>query len=158
MTSDTIQLSVIPASAAGLPMRRASGKRRGAAVVEFAIVWPLLFMMTIAVIELGQAMLIYNVLTSAARAGARVGTQPNASSSNVIDAVEDALSHPVSVPLDAVTIQVLVNGVLVDAYRAETEDAVTVLVQAQFQEASWLRIPFLLSGVQLTGRAVMRRE
>lgn len=55
--------------------RRLAGARRddhGAAVVEFALVVPVLFLIIFAVIDFGRALWTMNVLTSGVREGARV--------------------------------------------------------------------------------------
>jgi len=45
---------------------------QGAAMVEFAIVAPLLFMLILGTIDFGRALFVYNNLTNAAREGARL--------------------------------------------------------------------------------------
>ena len=45
----------------------------GAAMVEFAIVAPLLFMLVFGIIDFGRALFVFNNLTNAAREGARFG-------------------------------------------------------------------------------------
>lgn len=45
----------------------------GAAMVEFAIVAPLLFMLVFGIIDFGRALFVFNNLTNAAREGARLG-------------------------------------------------------------------------------------
>src|SRR6478736_8649423 len=82
------------------PSRRLSGARRrarserGTAVVEFALVAPLLFLIVFGVIEFGRVLNAYNQLTQLAGQGARAaavnrnpdGTQIAASSGTVDDA------------------------------------------------------------------------
>jgi Flp pilus assembly protein TadG len=46
---------------------------RGAAMVEFAIVVPLLFTLVFGIVDIGRAYFLYNNLTNAAREGARYG-------------------------------------------------------------------------------------
>lgn len=60
-----------------IPSRRATGgrtgrpARRGAAVVEFAIIAPLFFMLVFGIIEFGRALMVQQILTNASREGAR---------------------------------------------------------------------------------------
>ena len=53
--------------------------RRGQSVVEFALVLPMLLLVLFGITELGRAVMTKNVLTSAAREGARLAivTEPN---------------------------------------------------------------------------------
>ncbi len=51
--------------------RRLVGDRRGAAVVEFALVFPILMLLVFAIIDFARAYYTVNVLASAAREGAR---------------------------------------------------------------------------------------
>ncbi|MDF1501874.1 TadE/TadG family type IV pilus assembly protein [Roseisolibacter sp. H3M3-2] len=53
---------------------RARRDDRGAAVVEFALVVPVLFLIVFAVIDFGRALWTLNVLTSGVREGARAGS------------------------------------------------------------------------------------
>jgi Flp pilus assembly protein TadG len=52
--------------------RRASGTRRGQALVEFALVLPIFILVLVAIVDLGRAVFAYNTLTNAAREGARM--------------------------------------------------------------------------------------
>ena len=49
--------------------RRASGTRRGQALVEFALVLPIFILLLVAIFDLGRAVFAYNTLTNAAREG-----------------------------------------------------------------------------------------
>jgi Flp pilus assembly protein TadG len=62
----------IEASPPRLRSGRRSRSQRGTALIEFALVFPLLLVLTFTVIDLGRAFMIKNVLHTAAREGARV--------------------------------------------------------------------------------------
>jgi hypothetical protein len=53
-----------------LPLRRRS-RSRGQALVEFALIAPLLFLLIIAIIEAGRLVFFYHLINEAAREGAR---------------------------------------------------------------------------------------
>lgn len=53
--------------------RRRPAARRGAAMLEFAIVAPLLVLLLIGIIEYGRFFFLYNALITAVREGARLG-------------------------------------------------------------------------------------
>lgn len=54
-------------------LRQCVAERRGAAVVEFAIIFPLLIILLFGMIDFGRAFFLRNNLVSAAREGARAG-------------------------------------------------------------------------------------
>ncbi len=54
-------------------IRRFHRERDGAAMVEFAIIAPLLFVLIFGIIDFGRVFFLYNNLTNAAREGARLG-------------------------------------------------------------------------------------
>jgi Flp pilus assembly protein TadG len=53
---------------------RAAGEEHGAAVVEFALVVPVLMLLVFAIIDFGRALWTMNVLTSGVREGARAAS------------------------------------------------------------------------------------
>jgi Flp pilus assembly protein TadG len=52
--------------------RRDRHGRTGQALVEFALIFPILILMLVALFDLGRAVFAYNTLTNAAREGARI--------------------------------------------------------------------------------------
>jgi hypothetical protein len=127
--------------------------RRGAAVVEFAIVAPVFFVLIFGMIEFGQAIMVQQVLTNAAREGARV-------------AILDSTTPTASVVRSKVTTYLKnsgINGATVTINPAEPTSAafgepVTVTIQIPFNNISWIPSPWFLKTKTLTARSVMRRE
>ena len=60
---------------------------RGAALVEAAITIPILLLIAVGIFEFGRAYQTWQVLTNAAREGARLAVTPGANSTNVRDLV-----------------------------------------------------------------------
>jgi Flp pilus assembly protein TadG len=54
-------------------LRRFRRDQRGAAMVEFAIIAPLLFALLFGIVDYGRLFFLYNKLTNAVREGARIG-------------------------------------------------------------------------------------
>ncbi len=54
-------------------LRRLAGETRAAAMLEFALVLPILLLIIFGIIDFGRAFYLYNNLTNAAREGARAG-------------------------------------------------------------------------------------
>jgi len=72
---------------------RAPWSQRGAELVEFALVLPILLLVIMGIIDFGFAFQRYQVITNAAREGARVGVLPGYDSADIqarVDAYVEA--------------------------------------------------------------------
>ena len=88
-------------------MGRSIRKRtRGAAVVEAAIVLPLIVLLTFGFIELGWYVNSTHVLHNAARQGARAAVRLENSNAEVQAAVLSALNNAIAVDSNAVTVRI----------------------------------------------------
>ena len=67
--------------------RRSQRVRPGAAAVEFALVAPLLVMLVLGMIEFGRMMMVEQILTNAAREGARKAVLPGVTKTQAESAV-----------------------------------------------------------------------
>ncbi len=130
------------------PQRR---QRRGAATVEFALTAPLLFLIVFGMIEVGQGVLIKQVLSNAARDGARTAMLGNATAEDVRDAVTSYLtasgikSATATVSPDPLTL-------------AQGGDPVTVTVSVPFSSLSWMQKSWYLNDITISAAVTMRRE
>ncbi len=125
--------------------------RRGAAVVEFAIVAPVLLLLILGMIEYGRLVMVQQVITNATREGARQAVLDGATTSGVRTIVNDFLAAS------------RVSGAVVTVTpdppnTAAFGDPVSVAVQVPFSEVSWLPTPMFLSETTLSATTVMRRE
>lgn len=71
--------------------KRLRNKRRGAAVVETAVVAPILILGMLGMMEVGWAFMLRQTVTLAAREGARAGALPGADMNDVQAAVDEAM-------------------------------------------------------------------
>lgn len=134
------------------PCRR---NRQGAAVVEFAIVAPVFFLLILGMIEIGRAVMVEQILTNAAREGARTAVLDGAIASDVKTKVVDYLK---SGGISAATTD-MVSLTPTDPATAANGTPVTVKVDVQFSKVTWLPCPWFISGsTHLTASSVMRRE
>jgi Flp pilus assembly protein TadG len=139
-------------------IRRQDGgrpERRGIAVVEFAVVASLLFLLVLGIIEFGRAMMVLEMLNNAARNGARIGSLNGSATSDVNTAVTNALA---GAGFSGVTTTVQVNSADADASTAVTGDSVSVSVKVPYNNVTWLPTSMFLSGRTLGSYVVMRRE
>ena len=126
--------------------------RRGAALVEFAVIAPIFLTLVGGMIELGRAIVVVQILTNASREGARVaGYSTTTSTSTVTSAVNTFLtSEGVSGATTAISpgsLSSVANGT-----------QVSVTVSIPYSSVSWLPKPFFLGGQTLTATTVMCRE
>lgn len=125
--------------------------RRGAAVVEFAIVAPVLLLLVFGMIEYGRLVMVQQVITNATREGARRAVLDGATTAGVTTIVNDFLAAS---RVSGAVVTVTPNPPSSAAFG----DPVTVSVQVPFSQVSWLPTPMFLSSTTLSATTVMRRE
>jgi len=125
--------------------------RRGAAVVEFAIVAPVFFLLIFGMIEYGRMVMVQQVLTNASREGARKAVLEGVSDSEVQTAVSSYLT---SASISGATVTVTTTA----AVPPDVADSRTVTVTIPFSQVSWLPSPMFLGTTTLTASSTMRSE
>jgi Flp pilus assembly protein TadG len=125
--------------------------RRGTATVELAVTAPVLFLLVFGVIEFGRALTVQQLLSNAARDGARSAILEGATVEQVEATVTSYLAGS-NVPNASVA--VTPNPLT----SAQGGDPVTVSVSVPFTSVSWLPAPWFLGGATLESTVTMRRE
>lgn len=132
--------------------RNENGSRKGAALVEFALVAPIFLILIAGVIELGRAIIVQQLLTNASREGARVaGYDSTTQTSTVSSAVSNYLS---TVSISSATTTVSPNPPSL----AADGQSVSVTVSVPYTQVSWLPNTFFLGGQTLQATSVMCRQ
>lgn len=131
--------------------RRANRRRRGASAVEFAIVAPVFFLVVLGIIEFGRMVMVQQVITNAAREGARIAVLDSATAGRVTSRVNDYLA---AASLPGATVVITPSP----PTSAKFDEPVSVEVRMPFAAASALSKPFMTSGMTLSAKSVMRRE
>ena len=123
--------------------------RRGQSMVEFALVLPILLLVVFGATEFGRAWMTMNIITAAAREGARLAvvTGPD------IDAVNARVTE---VCTAARVVPTVINCVGPDPL--DVEQRVTVTVQTNFRVLSAQVLGPFNGTFPLTAVAVMRHE
>jgi Flp pilus assembly protein TadG len=117
---------VVGVSRWALSMSRRVRSDAGQSLVEFAIVLPVLLALVIGIFEFGRAWNVYQVLTNAAREGARRAVVPTtANEGEVTDVIEDYLE---SAALDGG-----LGDVNIDGFHDGTGTPVSVQVDYPYQ-------------------------
>lgn len=124
--------------------------RRGAALVEFAVIAPLMVLFTLGLIDLGRMTMVKQLLINASREGARAATLPGATTESIHTDILDMLES------SGVTGTVTLNPSLLS--EATPGSNITVTVQAEANSVSWLGNSLFMSGKILRASTTMRRE
>jgi hypothetical protein len=119
--------------------------------VEFAIVAPIFFLLVLGMIEYGRMVMVQQVITNASREGARRAVLDGATTSDVTNTVTTYLSNA---SIEGATVTITPNP----PGDAEFGEPVTVLVQVDFDQVSWLPSPMYLGDATMSATTVMRRE
>jgi hypothetical protein len=133
----------------------------GAELIEFALVLPLLLLVVLGIIDFGFLFQRYEVVTNAAREGARVAVLPGYADSDVVARVNQfltagGLTGPHDAPVVAHPAPVSVSG-----YCAAVT-TVTVTYPHTYSFVGWIAGYFgaggLVAGTSLTATSEMRNE
>ncbi len=130
-------------------MKVRSRERRGSAVVEFAVILPLLLTLLMGIIEFGWVFMVRQTLTNAAREGCRIAVLNTATEDDVATRIREVMA-----PLG------YTEGsgwsFTASAIDAETQD---IAVSASIDVVS-ITGGYILSGegYDLVGRSTMRKE
>ncbi|MCA9161600.1 MAG: TadE/TadG family type IV pilus assembly protein [Pirellulaceae bacterium] len=130
-------------------------KRRGASAVEFAIVAPVFVLLVFGIIEYGRMVMVQQIITNASREGARRAILDGATVAEVETLVSNYLTNT---SVSGASVDVLVNGAGAELNTAENGDPITVTVEIDFSQVSWLPSPMFLGATRMTASSVMRRE
>jgi Flp pilus assembly protein TadG len=132
--------------------------RRGAAVVEFAMIAPLLVFVILGIFEISRGFIVKQTLSDAARKACRTGILPGTSTTTIQNEVNEILTDNGLTPSDA-TITVAVNGSsTTDASSAQQGDKISVKVAIPVAKTFWLTTLFLPSANVESEAIVMMRQ
>jgi Flp pilus assembly protein TadG len=143
--------------ARGRVIRSAGHQRMAAALVEFAVVSPIMFMLILAIFEFGRTFMVMELLTEGARVGCRQAIIEGTSSQQIRDTVTNYLT---GLGINGDTVGVIVSDGVANTVEAATQPAyteMTVKVTVPVTSISWVPNPFFTSGT-LSGQFTMRRE
>lgn len=126
------------------------GMRMGAAMVEFALVAPLMILFTMGLIDIGRMTMVKQLLINASREGARQASLPYATAEGVQADTLQMLSN------SGVTGSVSISPSSLSA--ATAGSTVTVTVAADANSVSWMGSSMFMFGKAVTAATSMRRE
>ncbi len=137
--------------------------RRGAAAVELAIVLPIFFMVVMGIVEFGRAMMVGQLVTNAARHGAREAAIDGSTNSSVTATVKSFVSTSVGVAASDVDVDIVVdpgsgNPDPLDILgNAQPKDICKITVKVPYNKVAYVAGRYL-AGKELKGTCIMRHE
>jgi Flp pilus assembly protein TadG len=134
--------------------RRTHSQRRGASLIEFAIVIPVFILFVFGIVEIGRGLMVTHLLNNAARDGCRQGILGGKSTSE-INAVVDTVLGKQGISGHSTTVKI--NDAVAEASTAQSGDEITVLVRVPASSITWLPGAKYLTG-NLAGQFTLRRE
>jgi Flp pilus assembly protein TadG len=171
MPSESANTATCPAAVGGSPRRRspARPRRRGAAAVEAALVLPVVCMFLFGVLEYGRYVMMMQLLTNAAREGARyamihpaavtiAGTTYGNANSDVTNAVNIAMGGQA---LSSQTISIYLSDTLGNNIgtwtNAQAGQSICVQISGNYVPVVW-KLLQLSSTFPVSVKSVMRSE
>lgn len=125
--------------------------RLGAAATEFAVVAPIMILLTMGMIEVGRMVMVKQMMVNASREGARLGALPGTTNAEVETRVRSELEGS---SLTGVTITVTPANL--SSAAAGTQVKVSLSVSAT--QISWIPNPLFSLSKNITTSTTMRRE
>jgi Flp pilus assembly protein TadG len=138
-------------------------RRRGAVTVEMALILPIFFTVVLGIVEFGRAMMVAQLVTNAAREGARMGSLGNTSNAAVTQSVKDSLVSTAQVSAADVSVTITVTPASGnpspgnEIANCHSRDLINITVKIPFSKVSYLT-PHYLASSNLTGSSAMRFE
>ena len=143
--------------ARGMIPGRGRRLRRATAAVECAVIIPFLALIALGMIEITRAVQVKDILTDAARSGARQAIRPAAANASVTADINNNLTNA-NIPTAYATITILVNGKAVDALTAVKGDQITVKVSVPVTNVGWITPIFFSQSSVESETVVMMRQ
>lgn len=135
------------------PRRRHA--RRGAAVVEFALVLPFIVAAFLGMFEISRAILVKEALGNAAQRACRTASLTGKTNTDVTQDVDDILT---AAGISGYSVTVQVNDVTKDVQTAARNDKVSVKVSVPASKVFWVSTFFIAGTVVESQTVTMLRQ
>ncbi len=132
-------------------------------MVEMALVMPVFVMVSLGIIEFGRALMVANMVTNAAREGARMAVVDGSTNASVEQSVRDFLTTALNVKSGDVTVNISITPATGNTNpnnqcaNAHTRDLINVTAQVPYSKVALIPAKYLQSTI-LHGTSAMRHE
>ncbi|RMF45453.1 MAG: pilus assembly protein [Planctomycetota bacterium] len=130
---------------------RTGNQRRGAATVEFAVIAPIMLVLTLGMMEVGRMVMVKQIMVNATREGARLAILPEVDAAEVQSEVEEQLS---GAGISGATITITPSSLS----SAPAGTPVTVSASIDATSISWVPKPLISLQKTIAASTTMRRE
>ena len=135
------------------PCRAPRRRRSGAVMVEMALTLPIFLLLVFGIIEFGRALMVQQVVTNAAREGARHGVLPGVTTAAAKQKVKDHLAaENLDVPQATITVTPA------ELSTTKTGTMIMVSVSIPYSAVGWVAQPWFVGGTNLKSQCTMRHE
>lgn len=147
-------------------LRRKRQRTRGVAMVEYAMIMPVFLLLFAGIIEFGRAVMVQQVITNAAREGARMAVRPGEDRTTVVSAVNNYLSGArVSASSNVVELEwspdIAVSSpswsTVSTLSSVPSQSAIRMSVSAQSNDVGW-GVGWFLRDRTFQAQVIMRKE
>jgi Flp pilus assembly protein TadG len=132
-----------------------AARRDGVAAVELALLLPLIIVLLLGIWEVGRLIDVNQILTNAAREGARQASTGQNNNASVQQGVVNYLNHA---GIPTANVAITVNDLTTpntDASNATQLDQLQITVTIPFNDVRWIALNLITSSTtQLTGSAI----
>jgi|SRR5579885_2951155 Flp pilus assembly protein TadG len=125
----------------------------GSALIEFALLLPVLITLILGTIEIGWALFVQDTLVDAAREGARVAVTQNVSTTTITASIENLLTNS-NLPGDKSTVTISPSAVSLQTKGTP----ITVQVSLPYSDVSILPTTLFLGSTTLSAQVTMVKE
>lgn len=138
-------------------------RRRGAALVEAAIVLPVFFMAIVGIVEFGRGMMVSQLVTNGSREAARRAVFDGSTNADIEQYTQDKLASSIGCDATDITVAIVItpdptnNTTGNNLVNAQPYDLVTVTVSVPYDEVSFFTGRYL-AGKNLSAETTMRHE
>ena len=145
------------------PTIRQHPTRRGAVIVEMALVLPIFLALVLGIIEFGRGLMVGQLVTNAAREGARKAILDGSTNSDITSTIQSLLATSANVSTGDITVTITVTPATGNQdpgnniAACHSKDLITIKVQVPFNKVALVAGKYLKDKM-LTGQAAMRHE
>ena len=134
-------------------------RRAGAAMVEMAVLLPIFVTVILGIIEFGRAMMVGQLVTNAARDGARMAISNNTTNQQVQTTISNFIQSSVGAAQANITVTITNSNPQSgnSLSNAKMGDLITVAVAIPFSTVSYIP-PTYLAGASISASSTMRHE
>ncbi|MCA9065410.1 MAG: pilus assembly protein [Planctomycetaceae bacterium] len=142
--------------------RVARTERRGGAIVEVAVCFPVFMLILLGIVEFGRAMSVSQMLNSAAREGCRSAIIDGSTTEGITAEIKEHVVSMIGCSGDSVTVSIAVTSrntgaAVAELSAAESRDLIEIDVSVPYSAVSFAVNNFL-QGQSLRGECSMRHE